>query len=312
MSAPPPEAAGVAAATDELAAFGICVVAEHCSGRVWPAALTLFEHLMGCDESSLKNGAKVLELGAGTGWLAVKVHKLRPDLKWCATETQHEHAAERLASNLEAAFSGHGDGDGDGDGDGVGVDIQSPDSSTPNNSHPTSAALDWSAPLSSKIAHQTWDVVCGSDLVYGEEGARDLSRCLAVLLKETESVSQKTKPAPTCLIAQTCGRWGGFGYDACLYDSLQREGLHAVAVGGELLADSDELKQHVVVFDISVASQDVSSKIDAAADEASHPLLRARRLRLGAEAAAEKEMTEEDISAEEASKVMGDLEKLLE
>ena len=43
MSAPPPEATGqsVAAATDELKALGIDVIERHCSGRVWPAALTL-------------------------------------------------------------------------------------------------------------------------------------------------------------------------------------------------------------------------------------------------------------------------------
>ena len=73
MSAPPPEAAGVAAATDELAAFGICVVAEHCSGRVWPAAIVLKQYLDSDACISLSDDDAILELGAGTGWLALKM-----------------------------------------------------------------------------------------------------------------------------------------------------------------------------------------------------------------------------------------------
>ena len=96
MSAPPPEATGVASATDELKALGIGVVERHCSGRVWPAALTLLEHLTR-DDRCLPPGARVLELGAGTGWMALNATKRRPDVRWCATETAHEDAAERLA-----------------------------------------------------------------------------------------------------------------------------------------------------------------------------------------------------------------------
>ena len=87
----------MAAATDELNALGIGVVERPCSGRVWPAALTLLEHLTR-DDRCLPPGARVLELGAGTGYMALKATKRRPDVRWCATETAHEDAAERLAS----------------------------------------------------------------------------------------------------------------------------------------------------------------------------------------------------------------------
>ena len=51
-------------------------------------------------------------------------------------------------------------------------------------------------------------------------------------------------------IAQTCGRWGGHGFDEALYRALRRNGLTASPVWGDTLADSDELRQHVVVFRI--------------------------------------------------------------
>ena len=311
MSAPPPEATGVAAATDELAVLGIRVVPEHCSGRVWPAALTLFQHLVGHDDA-LTCGARVLELGAGTGWLTLKARQHRDDLQWCATETNCGDAYARLARNLTRAG-------GEGTMARGSEQDESPETKT---QFPRFAALDWSAVADSKIATQAWDLVCGSDLVYGEAGALALAKCLGVLLRkntddgDAERQKKGTLPkeneitvdsSPKCLLAQTCGRWGGFGYDAILYDALVSEGLLADAVGGELLLGSRELKQHVVVFKISVARGAAAS-----ADAKSHPLLRAKRLRAAHENAAERNMTEEDCDAREASKAMDELDKLLE
>ena len=44
--------------------------------------------------------------------------------------------------------------------------------------------------------------------------------------------------APVCFLAQTCGRWGGCGYDAALCESLRCAGLRATPVGGETPRDA--------------------------------------------------------------------------
>ena len=103
-------------------------------------------------------------------------------------------------------------------------------------------------------------------------------------------------------IAQTCGRWGGHGFDEALYRALRRNGLSASPVWGDTLADSDELRQHVVVFRIDKEDDATSSnhcakdddRLDIEKDRASHPLLRAARLHAAKEAAAMKAMTEEE------------------
>ena len=331
MSAPPPEATGVAAATDELKALGIGVVERHCSGRVWPAALTLLEHLTR-DDRCLPPGARVLELGAGTGWMALNASKRRPDLRWCATETAHENAAERLASNLAAATAAAR----------VSRDV----SHDVSRDAVSASALDWADAARSPLARMPWDVVVGSDLVYGEAGARDLATCLAAMLlpepraiavdpssrdddgaaaTRTRAESSRVgspgssflsdsnrggaRRAPSCFLAQTCGRWSGYGYDAALYEGLRAAGLRATPVGGETLRDSDEPRQHVCVFSVEPANErggggDASEE----EDQAHHPLLRARRLRAAEEAAAEARMSEDDRAATEAQRAMERLE----
>ena len=96
-------------------------------------------------------------------------------------------------------------------------------------------------------------------------------------------------------IAQTCGRWGGHGFDEALYRALRRNGLSASPVWGDTLADSDELRQHVVVFRIDKEEEATTNsnhcakdddRLDIEKDRASHPLLRAARLHAAKEAAA--------------------------
>ena len=320
----------MAAATDELKALGIGVVERHCSGRVWPAALTLLEHLTR-DDRCLPPGARVLELGAGTGYMALKATKRRPDVRWCATETAHEDAAERLASNLDAAAATARAETDD-------VHERSPPRENPpmvagpptdffgsetekTRRRVAASALEWSDAARSPLAREPGGVVVGSDLVYGEAGARDLATCLAAMLlpreeeeddgddddaetkkKKKKRADASARPPPSCFLAQTCGRWGGYGYDAALYRSLRAAGLRATAVGGETLSDSDEMRQHVCVF--SVAPAEGGGGASEEEDEAHHPLLRARRLRAAAEAAAEEGMSEDDRAAAEAEKAM--------
>ena len=345
MSAPPPEATGqsVAAATDELKALGIDVIERHCSGRVWPAALTLLEHLTR-DDRCLPPSARVLELGAGTGWMALNATKRRPDVRWCATETERENAAERLASNLALATAAARAGADDAHEPHTGYVAENPadvkEKDEPRKPLVAASALDWSRAARSPLLSEPWDVVVGSDLVYGEAGARDLATCLAALLLRSSSSSSdgdgdgddddvekrekafgsrdesaadakgvEGRLAPVCFLAQTCGRWGGYGYDAALYESLRRAGLRATPVGGETPRDDDATRQHVCVFSVEPAGGGGrGGGASEAEDEAHHPLLRARRLRAAAEAAAEAGMSEDDRAAAEAQRAMERLE----
>ena len=81
-----------------------------------------------------------------------------------------------------------------------------------------------------------WDFVCGSDLVYSAECANALARCLAQILSHMKApaVGGDVTREGRIAIAQTCGRWGGYGFDEALHAALAAEGLDAVAVGGEV------------------------------------------------------------------------------
>ena len=161
-----------------------------------------------------------------------------------------------------------------------------------------------------------WDFVCGSDLVYSADGANALARCLAQILSHMKApaVGGDVTREGRIAIAQTCGRWGGHGFDEALYRALRRNGLTASPVWGDTLADSDELRQHVVVFRIDKDEEDANSNqcakddwLDIEKDMASHPLLRAARLHAAKEAAAMKAMTEEERGELEASRLFDEL-----
>ncbi len=322
MSAPPPEvASSVDAATNELGELGIEVEVRsllppqctslrdpasyyimicppdqtsHCSGRVWSAAIVLKQFLESEKCKRLRSDDAVLELGAGTGWLALKMS--RRFHQWTATETEDAGAFERLRRNVA-----RGGG-------------RSSDAGT----RPMARALDWNdvdgfMPETMPDGEsRPWDFVCGSDLVYSAAGANALAKCLAVILSGMRPRGQESQR--TCIdeeqfdcrpiaIAQTCGRWGGHGHDEALYRALGREGLGATPVWGELLADSDEMRQHVIVFRIDWANDEPSFD----KDWASHPLLRAARLHAIAEKAAFAALTEEERGELEASRLFGEL-----
>ena len=164
-----------------------------------------------------------------------------------------------------------------------------------------------------------WDFVCGSDLVYSAEGANALARCLAQILSHMKAPAvggDVTSSEGRIAIAQTCGRWGGHGFDEALYRALRRNGLSASPVWGDTLADSDELRQHVVVFRIDKEEEATTNSnpcandddwLDIEKDRASHPLLRAARLHAAKEAAAMNAMTEEERGEAEASRLFDEL-----
>lgn len=220
---------------------------------------------------------------------------------WTATETNEGGAFDRLRRNLSL---------------GQGTSTDGISSSGLN-----ARALDWNDVDGFRVAGDeevTWDFVCGSDLVYSAEGADALARCLTQILSHMKAPAvggDVTSSEGRIAIAQTCGRWGGHGFDEALYRALRRNGLSASPVWGDTLADSDELRQHVVVFRIDKEEEATNSNqcanddrwLDIEKDMASHPLLRAARLHAAAEAAAMMAMTEEERGEAEASRLFDEL-----
>ena len=218
---------------------------------------------------------------------------------WTATETNEGGAFDRLRRNLSLGQS-------------TSDDVTS--------SGLNARALDWNDVDGFRVdgdREHRWNFVCGSDLVYSAEGANALARCLAQILSHMKppAVGGDVTREGRIAIAQTCGRWGGHGFDEALYRALRRNGLSASPVWGDTLADSDELRQHVVVFRIDKEDDATSSnhcakdddRLDIEKDRASHPLLRAARLHAAKEAAAMKAMTEEERGELEASRLFDEL-----
>jgi hypothetical protein len=218
---------------------------------------------------------------------------------WTATETNEGGAFDRLRRNLSLASSTSTDGT--------------------SSSGLNARALDWNDVDGFRVdgdRERQWDFVCGSDLVYSADGADALARCLAQILSHMKGArgGDATRGEGRIAIAQTCGRWGGHGFDEALYRALRRNGLSASPVWGDTLADSDELRQHVVVFRIDKDEEDANSNqcakddwLDIEKDMASHPLLRAARLHAAKEAAAMSAMTEEERGEAEASRLFDEL-----
>lgn len=78
-------------------------------GHVWPAAARLLEYLEAVADTSELSvpGVRVLELGAGTGWLAMALAKNLPHVKSvCATEMAAGGALRWLRRNIETNESG--------------------------------------------------------------------------------------------------------------------------------------------------------------------------------------------------------------
>ena len=135
---------------------------------------------------------------------------------WTATETNEGGAFDRLRRNLSLASSTSTDGT--------------------SSSGLNARALDWNDVDGFRVdgdRERQWDFVCGSDLVYSADGADALARCLAQILSHMKAPAvggDVTSSEGRIAIAQTCGRWGGHGFDEALYRALRRNGLTASPV----------------------------------------------------------------------------------
>ena len=271
---------------------------------MWPAAIVLGRYLESERCARLRaRDAAILELGAGTGWLALKMSSRFAS--WTATETTEGGALDRLERNLAKVAGGGTRG------------------------FPIARALDWNdAEGFVDGGGGGWDLVCGSDLVYSKEGAAALARCLDALLGDWDGDGdeksapgdgdgdgdgdEKSAPGrrrPMIAIAQTCGRWGGHGYDEALYFALANRRLRASAAFGETLEDDDTtLRQHVVVFSIErlPGSSDIEC-VDIERDRRSHPLLRAARIRERNESAQLAALTEDERRELDAARLFDEL-----
>ena len=118
---------------------------------------------------------------------------------WTATETNEGGAFDRLRRNLSLGQSTSTDGT--------------------SSSGLNARALDWNDVDGFRVdgdRERQWDFVCGSDLVYSAEGADALARCLAQILSHMKAPAvggDVTSSEGRIAIAQTCGRWGGHGFD---------------------------------------------------------------------------------------------------
>eukprot|EP01134_Creolimax_fragrantissima_P004702 CFRG4702T1 len=295
---------------------------KHCSGRVWAAAHTLYAYLSQ-DRASIRNNqylnggdtdlyrlvpsSTVLELGSGTGWLALNMTAARPDLRWCATEMPQFGALDRLARNLDIHRTEHSHPCKSTDlqtDRGVGAEVHCSAHVVEKHEKQVEyskirvAGLNWTVPYDS-LFDEKWDVIVGSDLVYSEEGAKALCTCLSRFLIK----AQQAHNATTCLIAHTCGRWGAFGYDRAFYRELIGANLEAIPIGGDTLSNSDERRQHVVIFEVRlressencvVPKTNLLSHIEAERNS-DHVLLRGAKLHDTATRAAEAAMTVEEL-----------------
>jgi len=143
---------------------------------VWPAAKHLSQLL--CNEPSLLNGRRVLELGAGSGFLASVAASLGADV--LATDRVE------LLPRLQRAAT-------------LGTTSQ----------HFRTAALEWKASLQPPWPAGHFDIIFGSDITYGS--FNDLSALLDLLwkmIKESNSSALLTHCMRSC--EQTIILWRSF------------------------------------------------------------------------------------------------------
>lgn len=133
--------------------------------KVWPAAFALAEFLLASQRGfssflASKPSMRVLELGAGTGWLGLTLALNVPNIHELML-TERDEGIRFLSSNVLAFQS----------------------STRHSCQHISTRALDWTHGCEGEIVGTQWDLVIGSDLLYEEEGVRALVRCWKELLE---------------------------------------------------------------------------------------------------------------------------------
>ncbi|KAK3250601.1 hypothetical protein CYMTET_40025 [Cymbomonas tetramitiformis] len=186
---------------------------SHCSNRVWHAAYALADFVLRDREHHVKlykDGARVLEIGAGTGWLGMSLLRQIPSIGlMLLTEMENFDCLDRLSARAEEFRKEQGV---------ASTTLQV-------------AALDW-ADVCNTAGHTRqlpkrlcdvlqgdWDVILGSDLVYNDETVTLLPQILRLLLEYN--------PEADVLYAHTLHRWGVQGSaaavtaDALLLNAVQ-------------------------------------------------------------------------------------------
>ena len=164
-------------------------------GHTWAAARRLADYLAAAaPQLGLhRPGLRLLELGAGTGWLGVTVARNLPDAALvCLTEQEGglAHLASNVALNAERGLRlGHvrvqpcdwrvyGDGGGDGGAAGGSRAGQQQPDMPPQQQQQQQEQQQPPLDLQAE-----WDVIFGSDLIFNEIGSRCLPRVLAALVR---------------------------------------------------------------------------------------------------------------------------------
>ncbi|KAK3250602.1 hypothetical protein CYMTET_40025 [Cymbomonas tetramitiformis] len=218
---------------------------SHCSNRVWHAAYALADFVLRDREHHVKlykDGARVLEIGAGTGWLGMSLLRQIPSIGlMLLTEMENFDCLDRLSARAEEFRKEQGV---------ASTTLQV-------------AALDW-ADVCNTAGHTRqlpkrlcdvlqgdWDVILGSDLVYNDETVTLLPQILRLLLEYN--------PEADVLYAHTLHRWGAYGFDAPLLHRSCEQGLHLEPVyltseSSRHAADGPQAspEQRPVVFKVSV------------------------------------------------------------
>ena len=182
---------------------------------MWQAAHRLAEYLEAVvsDVGLDRPGAKILELGAGTGWLSMVLARNLPDAdRVVATEMASGGALDWLRRNVRkneslaeergcrlwppgrlrteecdwSVYQGGAPSVSGYDGDDAGANARDPVPRSVAGSIPGSPTLD-AVP---------WDFIVGSDLVYDENGVRMLPRVIRSLLEKAAAARAETDLDP--------------------------------------------------------------------------------------------------------------------
>lgn len=189
-------------------------------GRVWDAAYGLFDFLeilnaegrQWCDVGpGFLNNSRILELGAGCGWLGCNLARNLPSTSFILTEQEVGGALDWLKHNITR-------------GDFPNV---------------TARPLDWSLP--DHDVQGPWDLIIGSDLVYNEIGARLLPKVMHA--QATSSTDTNASIIPKGIFyAHTFHRFDQF--DELFLECAEKEGLDVCEIPYDPIAQviGEELK----------------------------------------------------------------------
>ena len=214
---------------------------SHCSGVVWPAAVSFCKYVQANDIVDVFVMRRVLELGSGTGWMALNLaHLLRAQgAVVIATEMDEHGCFDRLhlsvqtnAVKFEPCVIV----------DGKESEESAVDSSALAGRRPSGRmevrTLDWCA--ADQGLSYSWDLLVGSDLVYNDATVRLLCKAIVSLLRskcreQGHVVARCEQPSPnhrvctaSCMYyAHSLYRWGEKGFDKVFQQCLRANNLSA-------------------------------------------------------------------------------------